>query len=207
MATWTTRHGSRAEGRAWSSLALALAVACGSSSSGVPQDSTGGQSSGPMLPIPASLWRPPAGATPATGSYVYVEMDAGFTVGVTYPRVVTPATGSVGVTAEGGALSVAATDTVVGLALRGVFNTMIGHPRLDEGYYHDLRGIADADPLRGSLDVTLNSRGCAPVTGWFVVDHVFYFNGRLTAMDLRFEQRCPGFGPMHGQVHWTENLT
>jgi hypothetical protein len=89
----------------------------------------------------------------------------------------------------------------------GVFNAMLGHTQLTEGYYHDLHGIADANPLRGSLDVKLNSRGCSAATGWFVVDHVFYFNGRLTAMDLRFEERCPGLAPMHGQVHWTENLT
>ena len=42
----------------------------------------------------------------------------------------------------------------------------------------------------------------------FAVDHVFYFNGHLTTLDLRFEQRCPGVAaPMHGQIHWTENLT
>jgi hypothetical protein len=160
------------------------------------------------MPVPTDLWRPPAGSTPLAGTYMYVDVDASFSPGVTYPRTIVPASGVFTVSASGGTLSIAATDTVARLDLRGVFTTMLGHPQLEEGYYRDLRGAADADPLKGSLDVALGTRSCGSLTGWFAVDHVFYFNGRLTTLDLRFEQRCPGFAtPIHGQIHWTENLT
>lgn len=35
----------------------------------------------PFNPPPAGLWEPPAGATPATGNYVYLQSDAGDFVG------------------------------------------------------------------------------------------------------------------------------
>jgi hypothetical protein len=194
--------------RALATMALALSVSCGSNRAGTQPDTSGPDGSGPTVPVPANLWKPAAGATPATGTYLYVEMDASFSPGVTYPRTILPASGIVTVTAASGAFSVTASDTVAKLDLRGAFTAMLGNPQVQDGYYPDLRGPADADPLRGSLDVTLNAHGCSGVTGWFVVDHIFYFNGHLTALDLRFEQRCPGFAaPMHGQLHWTENLT
>ena len=189
-------------------LLLVLSASCGSGSSGTQPDTTIVVGSGPTVPIPTNLWKPTAGTTPATGTFMYVEMDATFSPGISYPRTILPASGGVTVTAASGAVAITATDTVTKLDLRGAFTTMLGHVQLEEGYYHDLRGPANADPLRGSLDVALNAHACSGFTGWFVVDHVFYFNGHLTALDLRFEQQCPGFAaPMHGQLHWTENLT
>jgi hypothetical protein len=39
--------------------------------------------------------------------------------------------------------------------------------------------------------------------GWFAIDRVIYTNGILTALDLRFEQRCGGgSAALHGVVHW-----
>jgi hypothetical protein len=187
---------------------LLLAASCTDATFGVNPPSDAGAPLGPVQPVPANLWRPPAGSTPAAGTYLYVEMDAGFSPGVSYPHTIVAATGVFAVSASSGKLSIAATDTAGKRELRGAFTTMLGHPQLEEGYYRDLRAAAGADPLKGSLDVALDARGCAASTGWFVVDHVFYFNGRLTTLDLRFEQRCPGFtAPMHGQLHWTENLT
>jgi hypothetical protein len=142
------------------------------------------------------------------GSYIFVEADASFLPAATSPRIIVPSTGVFVVSATGGTLTISATDTVSGMIVRGVFTTMLGHPVIEDGYYRDLRGAAGADPLKGSLDVTIDAHACAAATGWFVVDHVFYFNGRLTTLDLRFEQRCSGAAtPMHGQLHWTENLT
>ena len=189
-------------------LIVALTTAsCADTTAGTPPAS-GGVPSGPLVPVPADLWRPPAGATPAAVSYLYVEMDSSFSPGVTSPRTIVPATGAFAVSATGGTLTISATDTTSGLKLRGVFTTMLGYPLIEEGYYRDLRGAANADPLKGSLDVTLDAHACGSLTGWFVIDHVFYFDGHLTSLDLRFEQRCQEFAaPMHGQIHWTENLT
>ncbi|HEV7991839.1 MAG TPA: hypothetical protein VGP25_08445, partial [Gemmatimonadaceae bacterium] len=184
-------------------------AACGSDSiAALPPGTSSGTPSGPTLPVPATLWSPPAGSTPLQGSYLYVDMDASFTPGVTYPRTIVATLLDFTVLARDGTLTISASDSAASLVVHGVFATMLGHLQLDEGYYDGLREAANANPLRGSLDVMLNTRACTSVTGWFVVDHSFYFNGRLTALDLRFEQRCPGFtAPMHGKLHWTENLT
>ncbi|HEV7992527.1 MAG TPA: hypothetical protein VGP25_11925, partial [Gemmatimonadaceae bacterium] len=183
---------------------IPLLAACGSDSiAALPPGTSSGTPSGPTLPVPATLWSPPAGSTPLQGSYLYVDMDTGFTPGVTYPHTIVASPLNFSVSVVRGTLTVSASDSTAPLVVRGVFTTMLGHDQLDDGYYDELRGAADANPLRGSLDVTLNTRACTSVTGWFVVDHSFYFNGRLTALDLRFEQRCPGFtAPMHGKLHW-----
>jgi len=48
------------------------------------------RASGPVSPAPAGLWRAPAGATPAKGSYVYLAGGAGLIPGVTLPRTFRP---------------------------------------------------------------------------------------------------------------------
>jgi hypothetical protein len=187
---------------------LLAAIGCSGATAATSPPPSRGAPSGPVVPVPADLWRPPAGTTPAVGTYAYVETDPDFSPGTKYPRTIVPATGTFAVSAVGGTLTIVSRDTAAPFELRGAFTTMLGHVQLEEGYYRDLRDPAHADPLKGSLEVSLNARGCGSTTGWFVVDHVFYFNGRLTTLDLRFEQRCPGFpAPMHGQIHWTENLT
>lgn len=201
-------HSPRAARFAVMVLTLALtAASCGDPATNAPLDS-GEAPSGPVLPVPSDLWRPTAGATPSLGSYLYVDGDPTFSPRVTLPRSIVPTTGVFAVSATDGTLTISATDTTLGLKVHGVFTMMLGHPLIEEGYYRDLRDAANADPLKGSLDVTIDAHACSSLTGWFAIDHVFYFNGRLTALDLRFEQRCPGFAlPMHGQLHWTENLT
>jgi hypothetical protein len=186
------------------SAALTLALACGAGSS-APVEEQKLPPSGPMNPIPASLWQPPAGSTPLTGSYAYLEMDASFSPGTAYPHSIVRPPGTFTVSATGGRLSVVATDAAAGYAMNGVFQTMIGLTQLEEGYYSDVRGLSQSDPLRGAMDVSLSSRACDSLAGWFAIDHVFYFSGILTTLDMRFEARCTGFGaPMRGQIHWRE---
>jgi hypothetical protein len=189
-------------------LALMLVHACASDGGTGSVTEPNGRPSGPVDPAPANLWQPPAGSTPATGSYAYLEMDASFSPGVQYPRTIMAAPGTFTVSVIGGRLSVVASDSAGGFTMNGVFQTMIGLTQLREGYYGDLRGLSQIDPLAGALGVALNSRSCDSLTGWFVIDHVFYFNGLLTALDMRFEERCSGFAaPMHGKIHWTESFT
>jgi hypothetical protein len=184
--------------------ALALALACGAGSS-ASVDQPNLPPSGPMVPIPANLWQPPAGSTPLTGSYAYLEMDAGFSPGASYPHTIVTPPGTFTVSATEGRLSVVAVDGAAGYAMNGVFQTMIGLTRLEEGYYADVRALSQSDPLRGAMSVALNSRSCDSPAGWFAIDHVFYFSGILTTLDMRFEARCTGFGaPMRGQIHWRE---
>ena len=186
-------------------MLLAIAMACTSEASETTAVIPYIRPSGPLVPGPVGLWQPPPGSTPAMGNYVYIEMDSSFSTGVTYPQTMVPVPGSFTVTWQTGKLAVTATDPRVKLTMNGVFQTMLGLTELKEGYYGDLRGLADADPLAGALAVSLNARECNVVDGWFMVDHVFYFTGGLTAVDLRFEGHCSTFGtPMHGQIHWRE---
>jgi hypothetical protein len=210
MASSDARHRESSRGGAITRAALAVCasvvfVACGGSGSTAPVEEQKLPPSGPTNPIPANLWQPPTGSTPATGSYAYLEMDASFSPGTVYPHSIVTPPGAFTVSATGGRLSVEATDDAAGYAMNGVFQTMIGLTQLKEGYYSDVRGLAQSDPLRGAMDVSLGSRTCDSPTGWFAIDHVFYFNGLFTTLDMRFEARCAGFGaPMRGQIHWRE---
>jgi hypothetical protein len=101
-------------------------------------------------------------------------------------------------------LSILAPDPAIGLTMTAIFQHMLGTTAVQEGYYRDLRGLSE-DLNRGGLGVALNGPGCDSLVGWFAIDHVFYFQGNLTTIDLRFELRCNGFAaPLRGQVHWAE---
>jgi hypothetical protein len=75
--------------------------------------------------------------------------------------------------------------------------------QLQLGYYPDLRRYPFHNPAKGGLNWSGQGRGCNTLRGWFAVDRVTYTNGILTALDLRFEQRCEGGIPaLHGAIHW-----
>jgi hypothetical protein len=86
----------------------------------------------------------------------------------------------------------------------GTFQGVIGVDQLQPGYYGELQAVNRANPAKGGLDWSAHSRGCERQTGWYVVDHIAYANGTISALDLRFEQRCDGFtGALRGAIHWT----
>lgn len=161
--------------------------------------------SGPVVPAPAALWRAPAGSTPATGSYVYLEGSAVGIPGITLPRTIVPALGAMQVRASGSQLSMLAVDTATTLTMTGSFQEMAGQTTVQEGYYRDLRAVSERSGA-GGLDVGVGSWVCRSLVGWFAIDRQFYFQGNLTVVDLRFELRCGGFGaPLRGQIHWAES--
>jgi hypothetical protein len=91
-----------------------------------------------------------------------------------------------------------------GLEWIGDFPGMIGLDRLETGYYPGLHNYADYNPARGGFQWAGHGNVCNTLTGWFAVDQITYINGVLTALDLRFEQRCEGLAPaLHGKIHWT----
>jgi hypothetical protein len=165
---------------------------------------------GPMLPVPAALWRAPAGSTPAKGPYVYLDGEATLGPGVSLPQLVIP--GPISVRTAGARLSITAYDPVSTFGMSGIFQEMTGVTSIQEGYSRDVRGLTEL-PSAGVIDVGVSGPGvvangwdCASLTGWFVVDKQFYFQGNLTVIDLRFELRCGGFGaPLRGQLHWAES--
>lgn len=153
---------------------------------------------GPVSPPPTGLWAPPAGATPATGNYVYLVSDTGDFVGQGQTTLHTPADATFSISALKNHLAV----NLVGLA-RGEFRGMNTLAQLQPGYYPDLQRYPFHNPTKGGLAWITGSRGCNVVSGWFVVDSVAYSNGSIDAIDLRFEQHCEGVAAaLRGKVHW-----
>ena len=156
---------------------------------------------GPVNPVPAGLWRPAPGSTPPSGSYVYLNSDAGDFIGAGQTYTYTPVNATIAVTANAGHLSV----TVNGVeGWFGDFQAMSTLSQLAPGYYADLRRYPFHNPVKGGLEWFGEGRGCNTLLGWFAIDGVTYTNGNLTALDLRFEQRCEGGTPaLHGAIHWS----
>ena len=152
---------------------------------------------GPVLPMPAGLWKPAAGATPTDRNYVHLQSDAGDYVGGGQTSTVTQADAIISVTTTGARLAVSAT------GWNGNFQGMSVISTLQPGYYGDLSRYPFHNPVKGGLDWSGNGRGCNTLTGWFAIDSVTYTGSTLTQIDLRFEQHCEGMGPaLHGAIHW-----
>ena len=156
---------------------------------------------GPVNPPPTGLWQPTAGATPATGNYVYLQSDAGDYIGQGATSTYTPADATLSLSANAGLLHVGVNGSQVWWT--GDFKTMNGISTLQPGYYGDLSRYPFHNPAKGGLSWSGQGRGCNTLTGWFVVDSATYLNGSLAAIDLRFEQHCEGNSPaLHGKIHW-----
>jgi len=152
---------------------------------------------GPVVPIPAGLWQPAPGSTPATGNYVYLVSDVGDYIGQGQTLTYTPTDATITVTPGAAYLSI----TVSGWL--GQFQAMVSVSDLEPGYYPDLRRYPFHNPARGGLSWSGQGRACNRLTGWFAIDAVAYASGTLTAIDLRFEQHCEGTTPaLHGAIHW-----
>lgn len=158
------------------------------------------QPPGPLWPLPAGLWAPPAGSTPATGSYVYLESDAGDYIGQGVTRLFTPATTAMRVTGSGRLARIHIPD---GLGWHGDFLAMSSVARLTPGYYPGLLRWGSHNPARGGLSWDGDGRACNQATGWFVVDSVSYVGDELQSLELRFEQHCEGMQPaLRGKIRW-----
>ena len=155
---------------------------------------------GPVVPIPSTLWKPAAGAVPASGDYVYLKSDAGESIGRGGTYLYTRSNAVLSVTASGGLLSV---DMGGDKRWDGRFATMTSIADLEQGYYPDLERYPYNDPTKGGLDWYGDGHGSNTLTGWFAVDDVTYENGDLTAITLRFELHSGGNAPaLHGAIHW-----
>ncbi len=158
---------------------------------------------GPVNPPPAGLWQPAAGATPASGNYLYFISDPGDFAGEGTTRTFTQvnsvitayqggASASIGIGAEG--------DEGFGVS----FRPMSPLTQLAPGYYSNAVPDMGGNPVRGGMNATFNHHGCNTITGWFVIDSIsFSVGGDITSLDARFEQHCEGAEPaMRGKIHW-----
>ena len=153
---------------------------------------------GPVVPPPAGLWEAPAGVTPDSGNYVYLESSAGDYIGQGLNYLYTDADSTITIGAPGAALTV----DVDGW--NGRFQAMNSLNYLEVGYYGDLQRYPFHNAVKGGLTWSGNGRGCNRLSGWFVVDSVSYTGVTLTSIDLRFEQSCDGGPPLNGEIHWSQ---
>jgi len=156
---------------------------------------------GPVNPVPAGLWQPPAGATPTGVNYVYLLSDPSDPIGAGSTYTYTPANATVGLQTSNGELTVSV-GTANGLEWWiGDFKPMNTLSALQVGYYAGAGRFVN--PTKGGLDWSGNGRGCNTLRGWFAIDHVTYAADSITTVDLRFEQHCEGVTPaLHGAMHW-----
>lgn len=155
---------------------------------------------GPVTLAPTALWRAPAGATPPSGNYIYLQSDAGDYIGAGLTTIYTQANAVLTASSSNGLLAfgVDGNDN-----WRGEFKGMSPLSQLVPGFYGGLQRYPFHNPTRGGLSWSGNGRGCNVLTGWFVIDSISYVGSALSAVDLRFEQHCEGGGPaLRGKIHW-----
>ena len=149
-------------------------------------------------PIPSSLWRPVPGATPSSGSYVYLASEPGDSVGrgrtYIYPL-------------ENPSAQLFNLDRTLIFTGPSDWDGRVEMPtsvvRAEVGYYTGLRGWPTFNPTRGGVQWTIQWRSCPVASAWLAIDGVTYSDtGSITKLDLRFELRCEGSaGVLHGVVH------
>ena len=140
----------------------------------------------PATQVPASLWRPPAGAMPTDASAAYIEGESGEPVSggrsYAWSNRVADFFGS-------------AQPTGVAFSLYGDEYLDIdltlphGANRFRAGSYRDLVGDPP-NPLRGLLRVSILGNECDKPFGWVAIDSISYVGDAPVSVDLRFEQRC-----------------
>lgn len=166
---------------------------------------------GPWGTVPADLWHPPVGATPATGNYVYLQSEIGDFVGngfdtdFDHTYGYTQADAVIDVSESAGHLTM----TVAGDdAWTGLFDVMTGQSRIKPGVYPTLLSQPANNTAVGGFTWFGHGRHCDGGTSWVAIDSVNYSGSELTALDARFEQVCDyHFVPLHGKIHWDKSDT
>ncbi len=151
--------------------------------------------------VPSSAWKPTE-ALPSN-SYIYLAYDAGYAGHATAgTELHTKADTELDVFAYAGTVRVGG---LIGPNIDAEFTTRAPFGRMVPGYYPGTQ-YPHSDPATPAMRVYKSSSEwfCTAPTGWFAVDKIAYADdGTMTALDLRFEQRCNGNAPaLHGQIHW-----
>jgi hypothetical protein len=187
----------------WSWMPLLLAslvlTACGGGGSSSNSDTTP-----PNQPpgAPANLWRAPDKALPASANYVYL-LDKSV-VGREREFVYT---------AVSSVLEVSSASTRLTVTVRGdeswfgEMQSPAGASELAPSYHEGLQRFPVHDAASGGLQWWGLTASCDGLVGWFAVDAAAYEQGRLVAIEARFEQRCPSGESLLGQIRWRADDT
>lgn len=158
---------------------------------------------GPVDPPPSGLWAPVSGAVPSSGNYVYVSSEEGETIGDGADYLFTSPDDSIVVEGSNGIVSFAVEDA--SSSWSGTFEAMNVIERIETGYYPELQRWGFSNPLRGGFSWTGRSSGCNESRSWVVIDAVRFEGDLITAITMRFEQRCDGKeAALRGAVRWED---
>ncbi len=156
----------------------------------------------PTRPAPpqdpaAYPWRPPAGAIPTTGNWLYFQ-STGEWVGQGQTKLLSV---DDPVWSPGG-VQLYLHDPTSWWRLTAAMPTWV--PRWQTGWFPAAYG-ALANPVKAPLNFDGESRGCNAVNGDLVVDTATHdADGNLTALSLRFKQICDGDpDPLYGAFRWS----
>ena len=151
------------------------------------------------VPVPAGLWRAPAGSVSSTRNSMYLDIGGGYIYSYDQSNAgfrLFNTDGRLNINIDGDQ------------QWTGEFVGMHGLPQLTVGYYGNLSYAAFHNPVFSAMRWDGDGNVCFALTGWFVIDKITYSGTKMTEIDLRFEQRCEGAGvPIHGQVHWRADDT
>lgn len=159
----------------------------------------------PVVPIPSNLWQPQPNATPAAGSYVYLQSERGDYIGggesYKYTKI-------------DSVISLQATEDQISVwvggnqSWHGTFKSMKGLPQLQVGYYGNLKAYPFHNPMIGGIDWGGEARACN-ASGWFAIDSISYSEGMLKSIEMRFEQHCENIlsPALRGKIKWDRNDT
>ncbi len=157
------------------------------------------QPPGPV-PVPAGLWQPPGGSTPANINYAYLVSEPGEFIGQGQTYLYTSHNAIFPTEINGSLLDF---EVHGDKRWRLQLQPMVPRLQLEPGYYDLTSGN---NPAKGMMNFFGDFRGCGgeSITGWVAIEFVEYTAGSLTALDLRFEQRCAigGPQPMRGKIRW-----
>jgi hypothetical protein len=146
------------------------------------------------LPVPAGLWRAPAGSVSSTRTSMYLDIGGGYIYSYDQSNAgfrLFNRDGRLNVNIDGDQ------------KWTGEFVGMHGLPQLTVGYYGNLSHAGFHNPVFSAMSWDGDGNACFALTGWFVIDKVIYSGDKMTELDLRFEQHCEGARvPIHGQLHW-----
>jgi hypothetical protein len=143
-------------------------------------------------PIPADLWRPAPGTTPATGNFLRVESEPGDAIGQGRSTTYTQANATLRLFGGTGGVSA---EVLGDERWVGDFGPMASRSVLEPGFYGGV-GTSVGPTMSWGARYT----GCR-TRGWFAVDAIALDAGRIVSFDARFEQRCDdGTGVLRGQV-------
>lgn len=155
---------------------------------------------GPQNPPPATLWQPAPGSVPTVGNFLYLASDPNDFVGAGRTTLHTPANSQFDLWTRAGELELRVNDADLWI---GTFEGLDGVTELQPGYYAGVKRSVVKNPTKGGMDFDAQSRGCNQLTGWFAIDKITYVKGEITALELRFEQRCEGAqDALRGAYRW-----